>query len=601
MICNMTLKSSDDELLIVLKDDSEYKLTQATKCAYQDKNYSITMSFSDIAENYVIDQVELYLNNKPLRTYFEKTTADYRCSNGTFFSTLFGFAQFSVKVYLNGYSECILFSEYLVVAIKHNEETEEIEKSLTKMIDSIYSTDQSLMYQSGSQQRVYDNRGVGESIYKTLDADISLLKTVINVYSQNLIGFSKKPYGKTRKTLVVDDFEKVNIINNKVIHYIISHQEQISVSNSKEGFRLGRKYYYPQKSLVEESITDTNVYENQIVVSFLKFILFDVKNKLESVQTLINQSIKISIDVKNDYILSSSIIYKLTHFRIQLYLDKLKDIQAHLQSLYLQYKRILPCDEIIIGKNSLPIPTNIIYTKQHYRNVYDTILKWFKSGDCLYSQDKVLMNFVTADQIFEYYCLISIVNVFKTIGFNLSEKTNKIYDIPDKRYSNIGVKNYFKFSNGNVTAHLYYQPVIYSDNTYQRHEIDLFRVDGNYYTPDFIIKFCYGNQNEYLIMDSKWSKRKNILNDYFEDVVYKYGLVTRNINNIHQMSNVWILQGKNDYPPRKKYFLNQKDYAINNNESFNWQYGIVTATPENNDELKDLINFFVQKITNLEM
>lgn len=595
MICNMILKCSEDELSIALKEESEYKCEQATKSVYQDKKYKIKTFISDVSENHIIDQVELFVNNKPITMYFDKNTGEYNSSNEALFSTLFGFVQFAVKICLEDSSELVFYSEYFVVAIRHNTETEEIEKSLSKMIDSIYGADQSLMYQSGSQQRTFDNRGIGESTYKTLDADISLLKTVIEVYTKNLLNFTQNPYGKVKKQLVVDDFNKVNVINNNVIHYIISHQEQLSVSNSKEGFRLGRKYYYPQKSLVEKSTIDTNVYENQMVVSFLKYILCEVNSKKNLVNSMINQSIKINVDVNNDYILSSSIIYKLTHFRIQSYVDKLTEIQIKLQSLYLQYRRIIKCDEIIISKGMLPMPTNIIYTKQCYRNIYDTIIKWFQSGDCLYSQEKTLMNFVTADQIYEYYCLVTIVKLLKDMGFAINDRSNISYKVPDKRFSNIDINNYFKLSNGKITAHFYYQPVIYSSNETDRYGIELFRVDDKFFTPDFIIKFIIDSKEEYLILDSKWSNRKSIREYYYKDVIFKYGIATRNVNDINQMNSVWILQGKNDVSKSSVDRLNKQAYA-SNHDSFLWQYGILTLTPEENtNNLKDLLDVFLQR------
>lgn len=595
MICNMILRCSEGVSSIVLKEEADYRYVQATKSVYQDKKYKIYLSITDVPQNHIIDHVELYVNNKPLTMYYNEKTGKHNSSFDAVFSTLFGYIQFSVKICMVDSSEYVFYSEYFVVAIRDNTETEEIEKSLSKMIDSIYNADQSLMYQSGLQQRVFDSRSIGESNYKTLDADIALLRTVISVYTKNLFNFTQNPYGKVCKQLVVDDFDKVNVINNKVIHYIVSHQEQLSVSNSKEGFRLGRKYYYPQKALVEKNIIDTNVYENQVVVSFLKCILYDVRRKVHSVQSMINQSIKINVDINNEYILSSSIIYKLTHFRIQSYVDKLMTIQAELQSLYLQYRRIIHCDEIFLSRDRLPMPTNVIYSKPHYRNVYDTIIKWFKSGDCLYSQEKTLMNFVTAEQIYEYYCLINIINVFKEIGFAIN-KDNITYKAPDRRFSNIEVNNYFKLSNGRITAYLYYQPVIYSSNESERYGIELFRVDDNFYTPDFIIKFKFGTKEEYLIMDSKWASRKSIRDNYFNDVMFKYGIATRNIKDINQMNSVWILQGKNDTSKKKVDRLNRQSYA-SNNDTFLWQYGIVTLTPEGDfEDIKGLINVFIQRI-----
>ena len=98
-----------------------------------------------------------------------------------------------------------------------------------------------------------------------------------------------------------------------------------------------------------------------------------------------------------------------------------------------------------------------------------------------------------------------------------------------------------------------------------------------------------------MILDSKWSNRKSIREYYYKDVIFKYGIATRNINDINQMNSVWILQGKNDVSKSSVDRLNKQAYA-SNHDSFLWQYGILTLTPEENtNNLKDLLDVFLQR------
>ena len=73
---------------------------------------------------------------------------------------------------------------------------------------------------------------------------------------------------------------------------------------------------------------------------------------------------------------------------------------------------------------------------------------------------------------------------------------------------------------------LYYQPVIYSDQTSTTNSIDLFRTDRFFYTPDFILKRVVGNKTTYAIIDAKWRNRNTLLDKKKEggmqDLVYKY-------------------------------------------------------------------------------
>jgi hypothetical protein len=111
------------------------------------------------------------------------------------------------------------------------------------------------------------------------------------------------------------------------------------------------------------------------------------------------------------------------------------------------------------------------------------------------------------------------------------------------------VANTYMLSKNDVNVTLYYQPVISSLGF--ENSLTLYRTtkaahdNPSYYTPDFVLKFSTSEHNEeYVILDAKFSSRSNIKKYYLTDVIWKYscefGVAAEN----RAPKMVWILQGR---------------------------------------------------------
>ena len=107
----------------------------------------------------------------------------------------------------------------------------------------------------------------------------------------------------------------------------------------------------------------------------------------------------------------------------------------------------------------------------------------------LYLKKNILLHFYSADKIYEYYCLLGIIEAFSRLGFTeLIQKRDKyIYDNIYSKLHNDEF-NTFYFVKDNIEITLFYQPMVYSKISKKTNNINLFRTDGRYYSPDFIIK-----------------------------------------------------------------------------------------------------------------
>lgn len=113
-----------------------------------------------------------------------------------------------------------------------------------------------------------------------------------------------------------------------------------------------------------------------------------------------------------------------------------------------------------------------------------------------------------------------------------------------------------RVSNGHISVTLYYQPVI-SSYCFEN-GVTLYRTttQKSYYTPDFILKFAISEHDEeYVILDAKFSSRQSIRDHHLPDVIRKYSCEMGVAAEVPFPKMVWVLQGR-----------------VNSNENPIWRY-----------------------------
>ena len=114
------------------------------------------------------------------------------------------------------------------------------------------------------------------------------------------------------------------------------------------------------------------------------------------------------------------------------------------------------------------------------------------------------------------------------------------------------VANTYILQKDEMTLTLYYQPVISSLNFYNG--LALYRTTvekrngkkESYFTPDFVLKFAYGDMEEYVLLDAKFSNRTSIQSLHLDNLIYKYGNQIAVNAQLKTPVMVWALQGRTD-------------------------------------------------------
>ena len=205
-------------------------------------------------------------------------------------------------------------------------------------------------------------------------------------------------------------------------------------------------------------------------------------------------------------------------------------------------------------KRDQPRKTNTFCEIKPYAQVFEIIVRWFRYGEYSLEKERLILQVKTLDKLFEYYCLLRLLKLLADNGYqkaNVKEPVFKFdYVSADEHYQNEkDVANTYLLSNGEVTATLYYQPVISAVQF--ENDLTLFRTTkppaGNpdYYTPDFVLKFASSEDDEeYAIFDAKFSSRANIKKHSLPEVIRKYSCEISAASRSSAPKMVWVLQGR---------------------------------------------------------
>lgn len=597
MICKAKLNSKINSFKIVLSNESININEQMEKeTIYQNQAYEVLLYFQDIIKE--IKKINLFINNEAVNYRFKHEfklveKGVYRFPYEYIFSTLFGFANISIEVIYEDESIEYFYSEYMSVAIENNNEDALI--SIQKMIDYIYEKNLNLLYASNIDRVSNILSGTQYSQNRSMDTEIALLNEIITAYNTNLKYFMSDLKYKIVCHNEVDDLKKLRKLDSDTIRFIVTNPQQLIPVNYNTGIKCNYQNYEPIKTLVSKKSNLYDIYENRVILGFLRYLINEVETKIAKITKTLQEN-KINVHLKyaleKNYISSSEIVYKYSRIVMKQYLKKLNNICDAIHKLYFTYKNIMNCSEVII--NSSPRPTNIFISINHYRNIFNEIDKWFRHGNYDMSKNKEVLSFLTADQIYEYYCLLNIIQLLKDMNYIEDVENRKcyFYDVPNDLYRNTNINNTFYFSNNNEKLVLYFQPVIYSYESKTRNDITLFRTDtvNNYFAPDFIIKLDNGDNNvKYVILDSKWSKYETIKNYRFNEAAIKYLFSTKDQRNLYQPVCMWLLQGKDDFHKKNISYYNNSEISRMLNNAFRKSSGIVKLTPNKGTKYIEVI------------
>jgi len=530
-----------------------------------------------------IDTVELFLNGDthigqaiPLGAGYHVRFEDERNNETTQpFQLLYDILFLSLRVsYRNEQEPTILYSRYMACISKQPEDTQNAVDMLKSLLN--FEDDKIGNWMFGNRtMNSLDHEGTRPSkgdmhlqqqTFRSPTAYIQLVEAIAICYQSNLQYFNALARHSIKKTNVVREYAKARDVSITGFQWLMQNSDQLVAVPQRTALLRQGNYYIPRKILIQEPVSNRDVYENQVILSFLMLVLKNARLIQAMLATDIiereNTLQKIQGAVREGYQPPAiSTIWQLPLQESKGFCERLNAVISQLESLYKKYNEILQCSKFDV--KTFPQKTKTFQEVKPYSQVFEQIMKWFKFGDFDMQKNRVIFNLRTLDKLFEYYSLYRLLKMLSDAGFETVQDKPAIisyqYHVLDSWYANeTDVANTYHLEKDHYQLTLYYQPVVHSDRF--ENDLTIFRTTiprraqtSCYYTPDFLLKISRGGKAPvYVVLDSKYSNRLSILRrhednsqtNYLDKIVLKYSSQFASKETRESPKMIWILQGR---------------------------------------------------------
>ena len=541
----ITLYIQNDSSVVLKLNDVKKQYTaeeilSVRSSVYNDFPYKIRL---DCEQN--IDSVSVYINGEHADTEYEsgiiRFIGDFVCP----FYDIIGFAQISLHIHYTDMEEEWKYSEFVSVLIKQTKTN----KTLDAMLKFVYENQQDILYRDTQVTSVGDSF---DNFYDDFWSQIVLMEEIANVYENDFGYFMANCRTKLESDYVLDRVEKLQNIDSQTLQYIVQHPEYLH--SSVNGIKYGLQTFLPLKTMMSQKRITNDIYENQVVISFLEHLLDEITTLTDKIKYYTRLT-QIEPETEDGYVVSAYLLYVNAKDTLNEFLEKIVGIQKQYQELVNSYSRIL--DVRRIPMINRPEPTSIFMNLPQYNRIYTCIIRWFGKRGYDLLNERIMFSFINASSIYEAYVLIKLINQIKDNGYSL--ELAKLVSYPKRsswRYINKKYNNTYIFSNGDSTITLYYEPIVYDEDKSGLNGVSLYRNNsislnregeeerrGSYYVPDYILKYESKGIERYIICDAKFSRIQKIRYKMMPDLIYKYITSISPLNHNSEIGGMYILYG----------------------------------------------------------
>ena len=416
----------------------------------------------------------------------------------------YGFVEITLVVYDTDGIERHYSTEYLPVLVRRGE----LNDAVKAMVSYVYSNQESLLL--NGEPRARNPANLKERGYQNLSAQIILAEEIAAIYESSYGYFKANSRFRLDKVSKIDRFECLQYVTPATVQFIATHPEELRQINGSSGIRISNRVYQPEKTLSLQNERSYDIYENRVVLGFIRKMIDSINELYAHCCSLLRQ-IPGNEDYSAEYIYSSFFMFAETRRMLENGLARLKNLRikfSHLWTMYSNAFRIQP-----EAMPSEPQPSHIFMSLPQYNRVFVQIHKWFRFGIYDFTKESFMLSFIKISSLYEGYLLAKMIAYFQNRGYALENVKKCVY--PTKRnwkYKNTNCSNTFIFKNDQHKLMLYYQPVVYDTDEsgingiglIRNNSIPVFtrdnddnRAGGHYYSPDYIYRMHGGGQTAF--------------------------------------------------------------------------------------------------------
>lgn len=526
--------------------------SSGTNGIFSDLSYELVLNHENIDK---VQAVRVYINDVHEPSVYNKGKIyfpDRATNDKRIFLDCYGFVEISLTLVMEEGNEHTLSTDFLPVLVRRGR----LNNAVNSMVDYVYRNQETLLLNGEPKPR--NMAGLKEDGYKSLSAQVILAEEIASLYESSYGYFKANCRFRIDKVPSIDRLEHLQHVTPKTLEYITCHPEELRPVTSTSGVRIGGRVYQPEKTLSLRNVNSYDIYENRIVLGFLRKMIDEVELLKNGCAELVQQ-IPANEDYSPDYIYSSFFMLSETRKMLETKMRTLSLVYDKFVKLLGLYSQLLniQTEQLVTS----PRPTAIFLSVPQYNKIFVRIHQWFSFGIYDFAKENFMLSFIKISSLYESYLLAKMINYMTNRGYTLQEAKKHTYPATSQRwrYKNTRGSNTFLFTNQTKIIRLYYQPVIYTSDRrpanniglYRNNSIPVFsgdnddnRYGGSYYAPDYLIEVDENGTSKYLVLDAKFSDLLTVKRYYIKDIVFKYLFSISPILSTDSVLGMCIIYGK---------------------------------------------------------
>ena len=220
----------------------------------------------------------------------------------------------------------------------------------------------------------------------------------------------------------VDAVEKLRAVTSETVRYVAEHPDELVLSPSGAGLRIGGRTYLPRHVLVESSAKRFDTYENRAILGVLASLGEELRADAREAADRADK-LQVREPDRPGYVSTASPLAKDAAKRLLGYAEALCGLERRTSVLFRDYRTMLPAEPIALklsnGKDALR-PTEVFRSIPAYRAIFEAISGVQRSEKPVLESEAALITAFGRSRLFELHALFRVLEGLSAAGFRLT-------------------------------------------------------------------------------------------------------------------------------------------------------------------------------------
>lgn len=220
----------------------------------------------------------------------------------------------------------------------------------------------------------------------------------------------------------VDAVEKLRAVTSETVRYVAEHPDELVLSPSGAGLRIGGRTYLPRHVLVESSAKRFDTYENRVILGVLASLGEELRADAREAADRADK-LQVREPDRPGYVSTASPLAKDAAKRLLAYAEALCGLERRTSVLFRDYRTMLPAEPLALklsnGKDALR-PTEVFRSIPAYRALFEAISGVQRSEKPVLESEAALITAFGRSRLFELHALFRVLEGLSAAGFRLT-------------------------------------------------------------------------------------------------------------------------------------------------------------------------------------